>query len=408
MLGLDLVRPLEADWRDAIDDVARQSGWPTTRDVAKLASRVKSLSDSYNDPLRARAATESDGAARLGFFFARDVPKTAAAVRELVATGALRIDGVLRVLDLGAGMGASTWGIVRALEAAGEQGTVEATWVDADRKALDVGAALARRRPQRRGVALRIEVNAGPVTALGALGAFDVVVASGLLSELDVGASEPLRVERHAALLSHVLETRTSARGSLVVVEPALRDRARHLHAVRDALVSSPSSPRTVFAPCLHESPCPALGRTSDWCHDDLPIALPPWLVPVARTAGLRYEGLTLAYLVLRKDGVRLVDALVGPIGATRARAVSESMRTKGKREVFLCGAFLASSEQTSAVAAARVRTARLDRDRTESNEAWDGVERGDVLVLGPPVCSATARIGRSTEVRLMEGKTRR
>jgi hypothetical protein len=405
MLGLDLVHPLEADWRDTIDDVARDRGWPTSRDASKLAARVRTLSDAYNDPQRARAADEAHGAARLGFFFARDVPKTAAAVRELVATGALRIDKILRVLDLGAGMGASTWGIVRALDAAGERGTVEATWVDPDRTALEVGLALARRAPRRPAVTLRVRTMGGPVAALGALGSFDVVVASGLLSELDVGADPSVRVERHAKLLSQWLDTQTDRRGALVVVEPALRDRARHLHAVRDALVSSGSASRTVFAPCLHQASCPALDRAADWCHDDIPIPLPPWLVPVARAAGLRYEGLTLAYLVVRNGGVRLVDLLDAPAGATRARVVSESMHTKGKREVFLCGTFLTSSEPPSGALGARVRAARLDRDRTERNAAWEGVQRGDLLVVDPPLEAPTARIRRITDVRSIEGR---
>src|SRR5258708_4616968 len=128
MIGFDLVRPLEDDWRDALDAVARARGWPTSRDVAKLAACVAELSQAYNDSMRARAGIREAGAARLGFAFARDVPKGAAAVRELVATGELRVAGTLRVLDVGAGLGATTWGLVRALEAAGARGEVDATW----------------------------------------------------------------------------------------------------------------------------------------------------------------------------------------------------------------------------------------------------------------------------------------
>ena len=90
MVGLDLVRPLEDDWRDTLDEVARARGWPTSRDVGTLAARVAALSAAYNDELRARAGIRDAGAARLGFAFARDVPKGAAAVRELVTTGELR------------------------------------------------------------------------------------------------------------------------------------------------------------------------------------------------------------------------------------------------------------------------------------------------------------------------------
>ena len=428
MLGLDLVRPLEPDWRGSVDDVARAQRWPTTHDVARLAASVRALSAAYNDPSQARASAETDGAARLGFFFARDVPKGAAAVRELVATGALRLDEVLRVLDLGAGMGASTWGIARALEAAGKRGTVHATWVDTDRRALDVGMALASRREGRSPIALRVDAQQGSLTQLGPLGTFDVVMASGLLSELDVGMDGPTRVQRHAALVSNLLEHGTQPHGAVVLVEPALRDRTRHLHAVRDALLAlgeleggreappasmgelergreaPPSSmARTVFAPCLHTGTCPALVRESDWCHEDLRIDLPTWLVPVARAAGLRHEGLTFAYLILRRDGIRLVDALASAGPCTRARVVSESMRTKGKREAFLCGEFPSGSNDPSARSAARVRATRLDRDRTELNAAWEHVDRGDLLVIDPAIEPSRARVGRNADVKSID-----
>ncbi|MGA7124528.1 MAG: hypothetical protein WBY94_30780, partial [Polyangiaceae bacterium] len=117
MLGLALVRPLEDDWRDVLDAVARRRGWPTTREVARLAAKVADLSAAYNDPSVARAVVKDGGAARLSFAFARDVPKGAAAVREAVATGAIGLGRApLRVLDIGAGLGATTWGLVRALE----------------------------------------------------------------------------------------------------------------------------------------------------------------------------------------------------------------------------------------------------------------------------------------------------
>ena len=32
------------------------------------------------------------------------------------------------------------------------------------------------------------------------------------------------------------------------------------------------------------------LAREGDWCHEDLPVDLPPWLVPVARADGTGYD----------------------------------------------------------------------------------------------------------------------
>lgn len=380
MTGLALVQPLEEDWRVALDAVARSRGWPTSREVAKLAARVVELSSAYNDPGRARAAVRDAGAARLGFSFPRDVPKGAAAVRELVACGALPAGRPLRVLDIGAGLGATTWGLARALAAAGFAEAIEATWVDTDAEALDLGTAILRAQGGRQGtVELRVRTRTGTAERpLPGAARFDVVVVGQVLSELDVSSPDDLRLQRHAALLRTLLDERVDEGGALVVIEPALRDRARHLHRVRDDLASGGA---TVFAPCLHAAPCPALARESDWCHEDLAVDLPEWLVPVARAAGLRREGLTFSYVVLHRGPLRLAAALVAPPGAARLRVVSGEIRSKGKLEAFVCGELAAPS----GMLAGRARLMRLDRDAKAGNSAWDRLARGDVIAVTPP-----------------------
>lgn len=393
MLGRHLVRPLESGWREVLDGIARARGWATTHEPAKLGARVRELSDAYNDTKRARASAHDAGAARLGFSFARDVPKGAAAVRELVSTGMLRVPGSLRVLDVGAGLGATTWGVLRALAAAGQSGDIDATLVDTDAAALELARAIAAARPGEAALKLRIRVAASPVGPLPDQPRFDLVLAGQLLSELDVGQPEEARVERHANLLQRWLEEKLEPHGSLVVVEPALRDRTRHLHRVRDALAAAGA---TVFAPCLHAAPCPALARDGDWCHEDLDVDLPEWLVPVARAAGLRREGLTFSYLVLRRDGTNLAGVMGAPAGAARLRVVSQAMPSKGKREAFVCGEVTGDG---GAVVPRRVKAGRLDRDASILNGAWDGVSRGDLLAVTPPPEEQKARIGSTSQV---------
>jgi Mitochondrial small ribosomal subunit Rsm22 len=433
MLGLGLVRALEDDWRDVLDAVARRHRFPTSRDVARLGASMARLSAAYNDASVARAAMTAGpekrrggdawadtAPARLGFAFARDVPKGAGAVRELIATGLLRMPEpepgppsapVLRVLDVGAGLGATTWGLVRSLEAAGARGVVEAAWYDPDTRALALGADIARERAALEGganpaarVTLRV-IASGPQPPAGGDSRtgggsppFDVVLLGQVLSELDVALSADERLARHADLLGSLLEHRVRGGGSLVVIEPALRDRSRHLHRVRDVLAARGA---TVFAPCTHGGPCPALAVESDWCHEDLPIDLPPWLVPVARAAGLRHQGLTYSYLVLRKDGARVVDALApsAPFpAAARLRVVSGPLRSKGKREAFVCGT-LPGGDPGIAPAPARVRAVRLDRDETAKNAVWEKLSRGDVVLVAPAPTVERPRIGPSATV---------
>src|SRR4029078_7441568 len=75
--------------------------------------------------------------------------------------------------------------------------------------------------------------------------------------------------------------------GAVIIIEPALRDTARALHELRDAVLASGRG--RVFAPSAPRgSPCPALADPDDWCHEDRPLALPPRTAELARLTHLR------------------------------------------------------------------------------------------------------------------------
>jgi hypothetical protein len=406
MIGIELVRPLEAEWRSVLDAVANARGWPSSRDVGKLGAAVADLSAAYNDPRRARASAREAGAARLGFAFARDVPKGAGAVRELVATGGLPQDGVVRVLDLGAGLGAMTWGLVRALRASGSRAVVDATWVDTDPGALALSSDIVRERYRDRDAEFRVRTLRGTLDAASGLGRFDLVLLGNVLSELSTDSPDEVRRREHVAFLGALLERNVLERGAVVVVEPALRARTRHLHGVRDELCQEGVS---VFAPCLHQAACPALARESDWCHEALPVDLPDWLVPIARAAGLRFERLTFSYLVLGKGMRSLRDAIQAPASAGRLRVVSEVISSKGKREAFMCGAF-SSPGAADGVVAARARVSRLTRDergddissRAPLSTLWASLSQGELLVIDPAPALEAPRVGRGDRVEVV------
>lgn len=376
-----LVTPLDSSWQAWLDAIAAERRWPTSGDVRTLGGAVARLSDHYNRHNRAPDLDPGLQGARLGFFFPRDVPKGAGALRELIrhdgiAEGHVRAahtreapkvaeavhseDAVgpapaapLRVLDLGAGLGATTIGAVRALRAAGIDLPVHATAVDVDRTGLTLASRLASHVP---GLTLKAEVS--DVARSGVSGRYDLILLGQVLCELHAPLDPESRADAHAALLTGLLG-HLDDRGTLVVIEPALREPSRHLHRVRDRLADK----ATIFAPCLHTAACPMLRRDADWCHEHLEVDLPPWLVPVAKEARLRWEGLTFAFLVLRKDGLRR---------SGRYRMVSEPLPSKGRRDLFLCGNFPEGPD--------RRKIGRLDRHRTEANAAWDELRRGDVI----------------------------
>ena len=364
-----LVRPLESAWEGVLDEVlaARKDGSVrSSGDVARLGPRIKELSRAYNAGEAEGRRTKLPIDARIAFSFPRDVPKGAAAVRELVASGWLAPrDRPLRILDLGAGLGAMTWGVVRALEASGARTEVEALLVDEDPSILQAAEAIARAAAKLDApITLRVRTQTQSLASFVPKEQADVVFLGQVLSEMTPGADPVVRIEEHAGILRRLLETATVADGALVVVEPALRDRTRHLHAVRDRLAAEGV---TVFAPCLHAKACPILPDPVAWCHEDLAVDLPAWVVPLARAAGLRWQGLTFSYLVLRRDGKTMhVDA------PYRFRAISELLPSKGKTEVFAC------TEQGR-----RDRVRRLERDEgKESGVLFETLRRGDVVAL--------------------------
>lgn len=337
------VRPLDEDrrpWRDRLAAEARRRGWPSAEEPERLGSMVRAVSDAYNRhghadavPLRTRLA------ARLGFFLPRDIPKVSGAVREVAARGWIPADA--RVLDVGAGLGASTFGLARVV---GEG--IRVTAVDKDAAALELFRALAG--PIRLGTS-RLDLAREPLP----VGPFDVVLMGQVLSE-------------HAVGLVDAAVERLAPGGLLVVVEPALKGRTRALMAERDRLTARGLR---IVAPCLRAGPCPMLARLGDWCHEDLDVDLPPWLAPVARAAGLRWEGLTFAYLVVRREGETLAEVL----GPGVARVVDRPRSSRGKHELVLCG---------PTHAAETVR--RLDRHASPENRAWAEARRGDVLRVAP------------------------
>jgi hypothetical protein len=372
-----LEAPLDERWRGILDGVARSQRFPESHETKPLGAAVAQLSAFYNG-LAPEVSPRQALAARLSFSFPRDVPKGGAAVAELLPT--LSLEKTLRVLDLGAGLGAMTWGVVRGLAALGASLEVQATLVDQDPQALALATRVAAEARGEGGVSLRVRTLVSDLLSAPAQEA-DLVLVGQALSEMQGGLSPDERVERQATWLDGLLKSCVAPGGALVVVEPALRERTRHLHRLRARLIGLG---RSIFAPCLHDQACPMLANERDWCHEDRAVNLPEWLIPVARAAGLRYEGLTFSYLVVRRDG----QGLRGLIPARTFRVVNLPKKTKGKLEIDLCG-------EPSAPEV--LRAMRLDREASGANAPWEELRRGDLVHLSP---SADRRVGRETTVQ--------
>lgn len=373
--------PLEPAWRGVLE---RSLPSPVRADA--LSALVERQSRAYNGESQSLSPAEQR-AARVLFFFPRDLHKPALPLAELALLGAL--DGEpLRVLDLGAGVGASAAGLLRTHAALARERPSLAPLasllcVDDDALALaQLERTLASARaegllPAQPAVLAREGDLRAPERWLReGEGPFDLVLLGTALVELTRGkGDEASRGRALAALIEPWLATsRLSSRGVLVVLEPASKPESRALQRARAELLAKGHH---LVAPCTHAGACPLLERETDWCHEDVAVDLPPWLHATAREAGLRYQGLTFAYQSWSvRPGFSLASR--APQGLLPLRLVAEPRGTKGKVEALACGPV---SEGVTAL-----KLMELERDTRKFPEAerLEARPRGALYPLAP------------------------
>jgi ribosomal protein RSM22 (predicted rRNA methylase) len=267
-------------------------------------------------------------------------PRTSAALRRIL--DAARLPPCGRAIDLGAGTGA-VGDLLRELWP-----TVEVVAVD-----RVGGAGLVRADVTR------------AARPAGVAGTFDLVVAAHLLNELDVD------VDQRARLLVGWCRELLRPGGTCIVIEPALRVTSRALLAVRDRVLAAGLF---VVAPCLLQSPCPALARARDFCHDS------------AAAVVENRSRVDFSYLVLRWGAQARADS-------SMFRVVSDPMKDKGRLRFFVCGL------------AGRLLLTRLDRDVSTANQALDRCARGELVTLANAVAQADGlRCTSETRVTSVSG----
>jgi predicted nicotinamide N-methyase len=250
-------------------------------------------------------------------------------------------------LDLGSGPGPLAF-------AALDAGAGEVTAADRSRPALDLATKLAAEAEE----ALAVR-QWDPQGKQGLPeGKFDLITFGHVLNEL-FGRDEAA-LERRADLVEQAL-ARLKPRGTVLIIEPALRETSRQLLRVRDLLVARGYAVR---APCLFRGNCPALIKESDWCHAERAWKLPAIVEDLARAATLHKEALKMSYLALAPKGEAWPEPPLGRL----FRIVSEPLEGKGRHRYMGCGA------------EGRVGLAMQEKHRTEKNARFFRLNRGDVI----------------------------
>ena len=191
-------------------------------------------------------------------------------------------------------------------------------------------------------------------------GPYDLIILANCLNELFATAVNP--PAEQAAVVGQLLPF-LAPHGTIMIVEPALRQTARALHQMRNHLLKQGLC--TVYSPCLHEAACPALDHPDDWCHEERPWQTPPAIAALDREVGFIKDALKFSYLLLRTDGRTIVQR-----SPQTFRVVSELRELKGEKRAWLCN-------ETG-----RPEVGRLDRKASPHNEVLDSWHRGAIVQI--------------------------
>jgi ribosomal protein RSM22 (predicted rRNA methylase) len=227
------------------------------------------------------------------------------------------------------------------------------------------------------------------VKDVGPRAPFDLIILANCLNELQADATDP--IERRTHLVTEAL-SRLAPHGTMMIVEPALRETSRALHQVRDRLLQEKRC--TIYSPCLHERNCPALVNPYDWCHEERAWKPPASIQEIDDVVGFIKDALKFSYLLLRKDAKTIVERRPDVF-----RVVSELRELKGEKRAWLCN-------ETG-----RSEVGRQDRLASTQNAAFDDWHRGAIVqierivrkekagkvsALGRIECNAVVKVIRS------------
>jgi len=231
---------------------------------------------------------------------------------------------------------------------------------------------------------------------------FDLIIMGNVLNELFPGDEQ--RIQKRSRRIAALIQDWLAPNGFVILMEPALRETSRDLLHLRDRLLDM--LPLTVYSPCVHSHPCPAVapGCTSDWCHEDHAWETPSWIRRIDERTGLRKSSLKFSYVVFNRMGLSIRDAALGvtpsdaptlPVQNQLWRVVSETLEERGKAAAYLCGF------------EGRFRVTRLNKHASPLNADFASLDRGQVVSTGPLATKSVTdrRVQAETPLRILTGK---
>jgi ribosomal protein RSM22 (predicted rRNA methylase) len=353
--------------------VAREYAIP----IRRLSGAVQELSHLFTKERRSLPSDYLDDVGFAAAYLSYFLPVNAAKVQALLDEMPMDVDlaektgAELSVLDLGSGPGTAGLAVLDwMVQKAGKDINLRVVSVDRSQTAIKDSVRLWEGYCREAGIGqARLKVCVGDLektkrglvwNTLREASPYDLIIIANCLNELYGESADP--VSQRAELVGGLLPW-LQPHGSLMIIEPALRQVSRELHEVRDRLLQSKLC--TVYSPCLHGQACPALVHPDDWCHEERPWVPPAAVQAIDREVGFIKDALKFSYLLLRKDGRTIVERQPDVY-----RVVSELREFKGEKRAWLCNELW------------RQEVGRLDRKASPENAAVDAWHRGAIVQI--------------------------
>ena len=241
---------------------------PTEEVLEKIRPCVAELSDLFTVARPEKFRDYMSDARLLAayglFFFPQSFARADFAARRLLGfygRSPKNADKTLSILDLGSGASPCGLALAGALQERFPQANIELTAVDRSRAALD-----AVPLPGKTRIKLKTEC-ADLRNFAGTQHAFDFIVLGWSLNEI-IPATTPDAVEKALVFLKKLANS-LKPTGTLLILEPALKETTERLQRVSDYFARTPGLPFHRLAPELgnHEDPLLAEGGIS-WNHE--------------------------------------------------------------------------------------------------------------------------------------------
>jgi len=362
---------------------------PELRALARDVIRLSNLFTREREKLPPGYLTD-EGLRRayIHYFLPANINKIHTPLQELsLHPGNILLKERLQILDLGCGPGTAILGMLEYFSSRSEAShpLLDFTAVDAVQENLSETITQFTHLTRQRPIKASLSTSKGTVERFlkrcRDKNSYDIIVMLNLLSELFPG--NPQGISKRIQLLKRIMDKLLTREGSLLLIEPALRETSRGLLMVRDGLLHEGFH---LYAPCLTEGPCPALIRPKDWCHADVPWDPPELIRDIDRLTGLRKDSLKFSYMIFQKERASLTDRY-----GDSFRVVSEPLISKGKMEFYVCGR------------EGRRLVTRLNKDHSGANEPFEKLKRWDIVQFsGIADETGRLRILKESEVTLL------